>query len=114
MIDTVLAEVDWIARRETYRRRVERFLAPHLQRAHAGEAHSVWDFRFRHYSLRPRQLRVWHPGFGTLLDGGDSAAARRYLGRTGYGAHPAGVTVTAEYLRARVDTMRFIADVAVG
>ena len=46
----------------------------------------MWDFLFRYYSLRPRQLRVWHPGFGVVLGG---AAARRYLDRTGYGRHPA-------------------------
>ena len=50
---------------------------------------------------------VWHPGYGVVLGG---AAARAYLGRTGYGPHPAGVTVTDEHLRARADTVRFIAE----
>ena len=51
-------------------------------RAQVGEAHPVWDFLFTYYSLRPRQLRIWHPGFGVALGG---AAAERYLGRSGYG-----------------------------
>jgi hypothetical protein len=66
----------------------------------------VWDFLFTYYSLRPRQLRTWHPGFGVVL-AGDSAA--RYLGRSGYGRTAAGVTVTHEHLRGRADTVRFIA-----
>ena len=35
----------------------------------------MWDFLFRYYSLRPRQLRVWHPGFGVVLGGADGSAA---------------------------------------
>ncbi|HEX7428977.1 MAG TPA: 3-methyladenine DNA glycosylase, partial [Mycobacterium sp.] len=107
MADSVLAEADWTTSEQAYRFRVDRFLEPHLRRAQAGQAHPVWDFLFRYYSLRPRQLRVWHPGFGVVL-GGD--AARHYLGRTGYGPDPAGVAVTDEHLRSRVGTVRFIAD----
>ena len=70
----------------------------------------MWDFLFRYYSLRPRQLRVWHPGFGVVLGGPDGAAAGATSDRTGYGPHRAGVTVTDEHLRARVDTVRFIAE----
>lgn len=103
----VLAQADWTTREQSYRDRVEGFLAPHLRRARAGEAHPVWDFLFRYYSLRPRQLRVWHPGFGVVLGG---AAARRYRDRAGYGPHPEGVTVCAQHLRSRADTVRFIAE----
>ena len=66
----------------------------------------MWDFLFTYYSLRPRQLRTWHPGFGVVLAG---ESAQRYLGRTGYGRGPAGVAVTRDYLAARADTVRFIA-----
>ncbi len=107
MPDSVLAESEWTARERAYRDRIEKFVAPHLRRAQAGEAHPVWDFLFRYYSLRPRQLRVWHPGFGVVLGGPGS---RRYLGRTGYGPHPEGVTVTEQHLRDRVGTVRFISE----
>jgi hypothetical protein len=100
----LLAEADWTSRRSTYRHRVEEFLEPHLRRMQAGEAHPVWDFLFSYYSLRPRQLRVWHPGFGVVLRG----AARDYLHRSGYGPHRSGVAVTYEHLRSRVDTVEFI------
>ena len=106
MAETVLTESQWTARADQYRSRVEEFMAPHLRRKHAGEAHPVWDFLFQYYSLRPRQLRVWHPGFGVALTG----AVEPYRDRTGYGPHPAGVAVTFEYLRSRIDTVEFIAD----
>ena len=70
MSEVLLAEADWTARQHAYRHRVEEFLAPHVQRMRAGEAHPVWDFLFRYYSLRPRQLRVWHPGFGVVFGAG--------------------------------------------
>ena len=66
----------------------------------------MWDFLFRYYRLRPRQLRVWHPGFGVVLRG----VATDYLDRTGYGPHPSGVAVTFEYLRSRVETVEFIGE----
>ena len=70
----------------------------------------MWDFLFTYYSLRPRQLAVWHPGYGTVLAG---PAGRDYLHRAGYsetGAEAgAGVTVSPEYLRSRLDAVRYVA-----
>lgn len=89
---------------QRHRERVDGFLRSF--RAPASAPHPVWDFLFTYYSLRPRQLRAWHPGFGVAL-AGDAAA--RYLGRSGYGRTSAGVTVSREYLTGRADTVRFIA-----
>lgn len=100
-------ESDWTAAQQRHRDRVERFLAPHLARQTRGEPHPVWDFLFTYYSLRPRQLRRWHPGYGVVLAG---TAARRYLGASGYGACRDGVTVTAGHLLARAGTVRFVAE----
>ena len=72
----------WTARAGEYASRVERFVAPHARRAQVGEPHPVWDFLFSYYSLRPRQLRCWHPGYGVVLTG--SEAIRRYRNRRGY------------------------------
>ncbi|MDV3126251.1 3-methyladenine DNA glycosylase [Mycobacterium sp. 21AC1] len=102
----VLDEPDWTAAEARHRERVNTFLAPHLRRQERGQAHPVWDFLFTYYSLRPRQLRRWHPGFPVVLGG---PSARRYLGASGYGRRDGGVGVTDEYLLARVDTVRFIA-----
>lgn len=102
--DVALRVEDWTARARRHRRRVDDFLR--VYRPSPTEPHPVWDFLFSYYSLRPRQLRTWHPGFGVTLTGD---AAQRYLGRTGYGHADGGVAVTRDYLAARVDTIRFIA-----
>ncbi|WP_102143846.1 3-methyladenine DNA glycosylase [Mycobacterium hubeiense] len=107
MSDSLLHEGDWTTRERAHRERVQHFVEPHVQRQRAGVAHPVWDFLFTYYNARPRHLRRWHPGFGVVLGG---QAAHRYLGYSGYGAHPAGVTVSRDYLQARADAVRFIAE----
>jgi hypothetical protein len=97
----------WTARADEYRVRVETFLAPRVNRARAGEPHPVWDFLFSYYSLRPGQLRCWHPGFHVLLVGEN--AIRRYRGRRGYDLDADGVTVSDAHLRSRLDTIGFVA-----
>ncbi|SDE06690.1 hypothetical protein SAMN04488581_3398 [Mycolicibacterium neoaurum] len=103
---TELGQDAWTAREAAHRRRVETFVAPHLERARRGEPHPVWDFLFTYYSLRPRQLRRWHPGFGVALSGPD---ARRFLDRSGYTEIDGLVCVSDELLRSRQDTVEFIA-----
>ncbi len=102
----ILAEADWTARAAEHRSRVEAFTGPHEQRTRHGDAHPVWDFLFTYYSLRPRQLKVWHPGFGTVLAGPSAAA---YLGRAGYQASAGGVSVSPDHLRSRLPTVSFVA-----
>jgi hypothetical protein len=97
----------WTARAEEYAVRAETFVAPHLKRASIGEPHPVWDFLFSYYSLRPGQLRCWHPGYGTVLAGDE--AIRRYRGRRGYTPAGGGVTVSTTFLHSRVDTIAFVA-----
>jgi len=97
----------WTARADTYAERAETFVAPHLERARVGEAHPVWDFLFSYYSLRPGQLRCWHPGYGVQLTGGEAICS--YGGRRGYTVDEVGVTVSDAYLRSRLDTISFVA-----
>ena len=97
----------WTERAAAHHTRVDDFSAGHRERAARGESHPVWDFLFTYYSLRPRQLRIWHPGYGIVLTG---PAARAYRRRGGYRTTPDGVTVSAEYLAARTPTVRFVAD----
>jgi hypothetical protein len=104
LTESVLDERDWTGLEQRHRERVDRVLRAF--RAPDGRSHPVWDFLWTYYSLRPRQLRIWHPGFGVVL-AGDSAA--RYLSRSGYGRAPAGVTMTREFLAGRAATVRFIA-----
>jgi hypothetical protein len=98
---------EWTAQAADYRSRVDQFLAPHCKRRGVGQLHPVWDFLFSYYSLRPGQLRCWHPGYGVVLAGDD--AVRRYRGRRGYTADRDGVTVSDAYLRSRLDTLRRVA-----
>ncbi|MGE2735142.1 3-methyladenine DNA glycosylase [Mycolicibacterium vaccae] len=106
MCDSLDPEI-WLPRADAHRQRADARLEPVLRHRAAGRAHPVYDFLFTYYSLRPRQLRWWHPGYGTVLGG---AEARRYLARTGYVTCADGVTVGSEYLHARADTVAFIAD----
>jgi hypothetical protein len=62
---------------------------------------------FSYYTLRPSQLRCWHPGYGVLLAGSD--AIRRYRSRRGYHSDADGVRISDRYLRGRLDTIRFVA-----
>ncbi len=97
----------WTARAEAHADRVEAFVAPHVERARTGEAHPVWDFLFSYYSLRPGQLRCWHPGHGVRLAGRE--AIRRYGGRRGYTVDHGSAMVSQAYLDSRVDTISFVA-----
>jgi hypothetical protein len=108
VLDQVLLdESEWTERERLHAERVDHFVRPHQQRARRGEAHPVWDFLFSYYSLKPRQLRRWHPGYGVALSG---PSADRFLERAGYGAHGSTVSVTREHLLARAETVEFVAD----
>jgi hypothetical protein len=100
----VLDEADWTCRDRTHRERADDFLRTH--HFPPGQAHPVWDFLFTYYSLRPRQLRRWHPGFGVALAG---ESASRYLGYSGYGRADGGVAVTRDHLNTRAETVGFVA-----
>jgi len=100
----VLDEADWTRSERMHCERVDDFLRVH--QSPQGQAHPVWDFLFTYYSLRPRQLRRWHPWFGIVLAGG---SACRYLDYSGYGRAEGGVAVTRDYLNSRVETVGFVA-----
>ena len=101
-----LTQSEWLPLAQAHRSRADGFTAAHRERARRGETHPVWDFLFSYYSLRPRQLRVFHPGYGTVLAG---PAGREYQSRSGYVGVAAGFTVSQDYLRARGETLRFVA-----
>lgn len=69
----------WQERAEAHAARIDRYVAPHLDRREAKVKHPVFDFLFTYYSHRPSQLRRWHPGFGVILeDAADYAALKGY------------------------------------
>jgi hypothetical protein len=107
VLDQVLLdESEWAERERRHLERVDHFVRPHQHRARRGEAHPVWDFLFSYYSLKPRQLRRWHPGYGVALGGPSSV---RFLERAGYGADGSTVAVTRRHLLARAETVEFVA-----
>lgn len=105
LAESVLLDGQWQVRADAYRRRLDDFLAPHLDRIAAGDP--VPKFLFSYYSLRPRQLRSWNPGFGVTLTG--PAALGEYRTRRGYAVRDGQVGVSGEFVRERADTVRFVA-----
>jgi hypothetical protein len=77
---TVLAPARWREREAGHHARVDALLAGHLERARHGVKHPVEDFLFTYYSLRPAQLRRWHPGAGVALrEAGERASWRDHV-----------------------------------
>jgi hypothetical protein len=79
-VTTILAADVWRARRAAHEARVDAWITPHLARRRAGVKHPVEDFLFTYYSHRPAQLRRWHPGAGTVLDGADLTGLGPFYG----------------------------------
>jgi hypothetical protein len=96
----------WRARRAAHQRRVDGWTAGHRERRQRGADHPVEDFLFTYYSLRPAQLRRWHPGPGQVLAGADPAE----LGAE-YVAASGGATLdTQRLLDKRADSLAWIGD----
>ena len=106
----VLPEGDWTARETAHHARVDALTAGHRERA--GRKHPVEDFLWTYYSLRPAQLRRWHPGAFVAL-GGD-AARERLVWRDHADAGPDGdpwVTLDVPaFLTRRADAVRHVRD----
>jgi hypothetical protein len=99
----------WRERAHAHAQRVDRLLAGHQARAARGEKHPVEDFLFTYYSLRPAQLRRWHPGAGVVLLGADEPAGRDHV--TVDTAEGRGVTLdVAAWLARRGDAVRHVRD----
>lgn len=110
----VLGEPRWLALQAAHAERVDRLTAGH--RARAGRKHPVEDFLFTYYSLRPAQLRRWHPGAGTAL-AGPAADERRgwrdHVTVEGPGGLPAVTLDVAAFAARRGDAVRHVRDLLV-
>ena len=67
--DASLTLVDWRARRDAYRERVQPWVADRVCRSSRQVAHPVYDFLFEYYSFRPSYLMRWSPGVNVRLAG---------------------------------------------
>lgn len=108
---TLLDPALWIGLEAEHHAAVDALTRDHLIRTAEKRTHPVEDFLFTYYSLRPSQLRRWHPGAGTaLFDAGERSEWRFHTtfrtgptgGRTAVAADP------AAFLRDRGDSVRFI------
>lgn len=106
MPSAVLPEAVWTARRDRHHEVVADLVGPHLRRKAAGVKHPVHDFLFTYYSVKPSQLRRWHPGSGKALAG---RAARDYLVYSGYERSDDLVTLSPDVLARRRETVEFVA-----
>ncbi|HVN13499.1 MAG TPA: 3-methyladenine DNA glycosylase [Kineosporiaceae bacterium] len=97
---TLLLPNAWRDRAASHGHRVDVLLAAHLGRARRREQHPVEDFLFTYYSLRPAQLRRWHPGAGIALVGAGERATWRDHREVGTDAGTA-VTLDVRALLAR-------------
>jgi hypothetical protein len=112
-----LREDQWTARAAAHRERVDRWVAPHLERRRQGRSHPVLDFLFTYYSEPPGRLRRWHPGAGVVLTGTtarDRLAWPRYAAVEGVDAagrpvRGVGLDLPA-FLDRRGEGLRVIAD----
>ncbi|AEF41577.1 hypothetical protein [Hoyosella subflava] len=101
---TSLTPQQWRPRQAAHHARADALLTPHIERQARGERHPVMDFLFTYYSLRPAQLRRWHPGHGVALRDAAEYAALRGYHRTSEGA-----LVSPEHVARRVSTLTFVA-----
>lgn len=100
----VLAPHDWMRRSAVHAGRIDALLGPYLRARAAGRPHPVIDFLFTYYSLKPGQLRRWHPGFGVFL----AAPAPNYSKSSGYRTSEVGVTVDPALLTRRRQTIEYV------
>ena len=65
-----LSHTEWRRLERAHQARVDALTAAHLARRSRGERHPVEDFLWTYYSVKPAELRRWHPGAGVLLEDG--------------------------------------------
>lgn len=75
----------WEQFEAVHQQKVEELTSAHLARRVNRERHPVEDFLWTYYSVKPAELRRWHPGAGITLEGSseDRAAWRFYTVRAG-------------------------------
>ncbi|RBY92861.1 3-methyladenine DNA glycosylase [Blastococcus sp. TF02A-30] len=106
---TLLDAAGWQDRAEAHAARVDRWVAPHLERRRRGEKHPVLDFLFTYYSETPGRLRRWHPGVGVALAPGADGPAPHAAWRF-YATGDDGVVILdrSAYLAERASTVGFV------
>ena len=90
----VLPATVWRAAAARHSERVQSLTEGHAARSSAGRHHPVEDFLFSYYSLRPGQLRRWHPGAEVALADAPERAGWRF--HRAVGGPPGSPTVAVD------------------
>lgn len=67
----------WQAASAAHAAEVDELTKATLERRQIGQRHPTEDFLWNYYSLRPSQLRKWHPGYGFALEDAESYRDQR-------------------------------------
>ena len=85
----LLNSASWRARESAHQARADTLTSAHLARRATRERHPVEDFLWTYYSVKPAELRRWHPGAGIVLEGTDTGRSTwRY-----YTPHARGISI---------------------
>lgn len=114
MTTHLLPAAQWRARERAHHTRVDALTHEHLARRSRRERHPVEDFLWTYYSVKPAELRRWHPGAAVALeDGGEDRHTWRYYTTNGSDAivdldtflakREATVTYVEQLLRATLE-----------
>ncbi len=68
----------WRDREHAHRERADALTAGHRERRRIRERHPVEDFLWTYYSVKPTELRRWHPGAGVPLEHARDRSDWRY------------------------------------
>lgn len=101
-----LNEQQWRGHAQAHAARAEALTRDHVRRRAHQQKHPIEDFLFTYYSIKPAQLRRWHPGAHTVLENGAKERANwKYY--TSYKTLHARVDL-AQYLEHRGSTLEYI------
>lgn len=101
----ILPNAEWRARENAQYARVVELTSAHLARRARRERHPVEDFLWTYYSVKPAELRRWHPGAGAILEnGGEDRTSWRYYTARGAGA----LVDVAAFLAKRGGTVDYV------
>lgn len=100
-----LSHDEWRRLEHAHHERVDALTTAHLTRRSRGGRHPVEDFLWTYYSVKPAELRRWHPGAGVLLEhGGEDRLTWRH-----YTAVGDGVTVDLDaFFEKRSGTVNYV------
>lgn len=71
----VLSHEQWRTLEHSHERRADALTAAHRARRQRHERHPIEDFLWTYYSVKPTELRRWHPGAGVVLEQGGELRA---------------------------------------